>query len=62
MNELYLTSFLTDFTVLPGPYLARQRQYSLLKILPLCVSASLGGHEKWDETVDFSVAELAWLR
>jgi len=62
MSELNLTSFLTDFAVLPDPRLARRRQYPLLEILLLCVSASLSGYEEWDEIVDFGVAKLAWLR
>ena len=61
MSELNLTSFLTDFAALPDPRLARRRQYPLLEILLLCVSASLSGHEEWDEIVDFGVAKLAWL-
>ena len=61
MSELNLTSFLTDFAALPDPRLARRRQYPLLEILLLCVSASLSGYEEWDEIVDFGVAKLAWL-
>jgi hypothetical protein len=45
MSELSLTSFLTDFAALPDPRLARRRQYPLLEILLLCVSASLSGYE-----------------
>ena len=62
MSELNLTSFLTDFAALPDPRLARRRQYPLLEILLLCVSASLSGYGEWDEIVDFGVAKLAWLR
>lgn len=62
MSELSLTSFLTDFAVLPDPRIARRRQYPLLEILFLCVSASLSGYEEWDEIVDFGQAKLAWLR
>ena len=62
MSELNLTSFLTDFAALPDPRLARRRQHPLLKILLLCVSASLSGYEEWDEIVDFGLAKLAWLR
>ena len=62
MSELNLTSFLTDFAALPDPRLVRRRQYPLLEILLLCVSASLSGYEEWDEIVDFGVAKLAWLR
>ena len=62
MSELSLTSFLTDFAALPDPRLARRRQYPLLEILLLCVSASLSGYEEWDEIVDFGQAKLAWLR
>ena len=42
--------------------MARRRQYPLLEILFLCVSASLSGYEEWDEIVDFGQAKLAWLR
>ena len=45
MSELNLTSFLTDFAALPDPRLARRRQYPLLEILFLCVSASLSGYD-----------------
>ena len=62
MSALSLTSFLTDFAVLPDPRIARRRQYPLLEILFLCVSASLSGYEEWDEIVDFGQAKLAWLR
>jgi len=62
MSELNLTSFLTDFAALPDPRLARRRQYPLLEILLLCVSASLSGYEEWDEIVDFGLTKLAWLR
>ena len=62
MSGLNLPSFLTDFTVLPDPRLARRRQYPLLEILLLCVSANLSGYEEWDEIVDFSLAKLAWPR
>ena len=62
MSKLSLTSFLTDFAVLPDPRLTRRRQCPLLEILLLCVSASLSGYEEWDEIVDFGQAKLAWLR
>jgi len=62
MSELNLTPFLTDFAALPDSRLARRRQHPLLKILLLCVSASLSGYEEWDEIVDFGLAKLAWLR
>jgi hypothetical protein len=34
----------------------------LLKILFLCVSASLSGYEEWDKIINFGQAKLAWLR
>jgi predicted transposase YbfD/YdcC len=62
MNEVHFTSFLTDFAALPDPRMARRRQYPLLEILFLCVSASISGYEEWEEIVDFGQAKLAWLR
>ena len=62
MREVRFTSFLTDFAALPDQRLARRRQYPLLKILFLCVGASLSGHEEWDEVVNFGLAKSAWLR
>lgn len=62
MTNLSLTSFLADFAALPDPRIARRRQYPLLEILLLCVSASLSGYEEWDEIVDFGQAKLTWLR
>ena len=62
MSALSLTAFLTDFAVLPNPRIARQRQYPLLEILFLCVSASLSGREEWDKIGDFGQAQLAWVR
>ena len=62
MSELSLTSFLTDFAVLPDPRPTRRQQCPLLEILLFCVSASLSGYEEWDEIVDFGVAKLGWLR
>ena len=57
MSELNLPSFLANFAVLPDPRLARRRQYPLLEILLLCVSASLSWYEEWDEIIDFGLAK-----
>ena len=62
MSELSSTIFSANFAARPDPRLARRRQYPLLEILLLCVSVSLSGYEEWGETVDFSLAKLAWLR
>lgn len=57
MSELNLPSFLANFAALPDPRLARRRQYPLLEILLLCVSASLSWYEEWDEIIDFGLAK-----
>ncbi|WP_081867484.1 ISAs1 family transposase [Hymenobacter sp. IS2118] len=57
-----LTSLLTDFATLPDPRIARRRQYPLLEILLVCVSAGVSGYGGWEEIADFGCAKLAWLR
>lgn len=62
MTGLSWESLLTDFATLPDPRLARRRQYPLLEILLVCVSAGVSGYAGWEEIADFGQAKLAWLR
>jgi len=62
MTGLTFASSLSDFATLPDPRIARRRQYPLLEILWVCVSAGVSGYTGWEEIADFGEARLAWLR
>ena len=62
MELVDVPAFLTDFKQLTDPRIERHRQYPLLEILLVCVSAGVCGYQGWEEIAAFGRLKLAWLR